>query len=76
MLDALPGVDWSPHAPRYALADFVVTLQGFEKSDVNRPFNCGLLSSTRMAALSKAVAVAPSKLDGVVEMGRERPAIR
>lgn len=30
---------------------------------VNRPFNRGLLSSTCMAALSKAVALAPSKLE-------------
>ena len=35
LLEALPGVEWSPHAPRYALADFVVTLQGFEKSDAS-----------------------------------------
>ncbi|QDM22748.1 integrase family protein [Tardiphaga sp. vice154] len=33
LLESLPGVDWSPHAPRYALSDFVSTLQGFEKSD-------------------------------------------
>lgn len=33
LLDALPGVDWSPHGPRYSLADFVATLQGFEKSE-------------------------------------------
>jgi len=35
LLESLPGVDWSPHAPRYALADFVVTLQGFETSDAS-----------------------------------------
>ncbi len=40
---------------------------------VNRPFNCGFLSSTIIRTTpSKAVALAPSKLVGVVETGRAR----
>jgi hypothetical protein len=39
----------------------------------NRPFNCGLLSSILLApSASNAVALAPSELIGVVEMGRAR----
>jgi hypothetical protein len=33
LLSALPGVSWSPHAVRYAFADFVGTLQGYGRSD-------------------------------------------
>jgi hypothetical protein len=37
------------------------------------PLNCGLLSSMLTAALSEAVALAPSELDGVVEKGWVSP---
>jgi hypothetical protein len=44
--------------------------------DVNRPFNCEFVSSTLRTTPSKAVALAPSELVGVVETGERGWRIR
>jgi hypothetical protein len=55
----------------------LIASRGFDGCPyVNRPFNCDLLSSSLSSALSKAVALTPSHLDGAVETEQERPAIR
>jgi hypothetical protein len=41
---------------------------------VNRPFNCGLLSSFFLPSTGTAIALAPSELLGVAETARARVA--
>jgi hypothetical protein len=46
------------------------------RRSVNRPFNCEFVSSTLRTTPSKAVALAPSELVGVVETGERGWRIR
>jgi hypothetical protein len=58
---------------RITLIKFAFALAPISEGlNVNRPFNCGFLSRTLWTIPSKAVALAQSKLVGVVETGRAR----